>query len=217
MPALTGPVFEPFSGTKPDNAIILLHGVGADGENLIGLADFMLKDFPDTVFIAPNGPFGYDMAPPGYGYQWFSLADRRPEVLLAGLQTVAPIVDKFIDEVMEEYNLPANKIALIGFSQGTMTSLYVAPRRAEKLAAVVGYSGALLAPERLKTEVKTHPDICLIHGEIDDVVPAQATLNAQPVLHENGFHAEIHLRPNLPHSIDPEGIAIATKFLKSRL
>jgi phospholipase/carboxylesterase len=214
MTGLSGPVFPPISGRAPSNAIILLHGLGADGENLIGLADYMSKDFPDTLFIAPNAPFRFDMF--DSGYQWFSLADRDPVKMLDGVSTAMPILNDFIDEVLEEYDLTFENLALIGFSQGTMTALHTAIRREDAIAGVVGFSGALIAPELLD-EALSKPDVCLIHGTADDVVPFDAMNQAAAALEAAGFNVETHARRNLPHSIDVEGIEIAIKFLKSRL
>lgn len=209
---------EPASGKPAQSAVIFLHGVGSNGADLISLAPMLADALPNTVFLSPDAPFEYDMAI-GYPnmYQWFSLADRAPEKMLAGARNVQPSVDEMIDKVMTKYALPASKIALFGFSQGTMTSLFVAPRRAEKIAGVVGCSGALLAAELLASEAVSKPDICLIHGVEDDVVPFAAMGKAEAALRENGFNIETHARAGLPHSIDLEGIEIAKAFLKERL
>ena len=200
------------------SAVILLHGVGSNGRDLISLAPMLAEALPNTVFISPDAPFEYDMAI-GYAdmYQWFSLADRTLDVMLAGLRNVQPIIDDLIDSVLEKYALPASKLALFGFSQGTMTALFVGARRAEKIAGIVGCSGALLAPELLASEAVSKPDICLIHGVQDDVVPFAAMQNAEIALKENGFKVETHSRPDLAHSIDLEGIESAKKFLATRL
>ena len=209
---------EPKNGS-PKSALILLHGVGSNGRDLISLAPMLAEALPNTAFISPDAPFEYDM---GMGmmsdaYQWFSLADRAPEKMLAGLRHVQPLVDSFIDNVLEKYALPANKLALFGFSQGTMTSLFVGARRLEKIAGIVGCSGALLAPELLASETASKPDICLIHGVQDDVVPFAAMDKAAVELEKNGFSVETHARAGLPHSIDLEGIEAAKKFLAARL
>jgi phospholipase/carboxylesterase len=210
---LSGPKRPPQSGGKPKSAIIFLHGLGADGENLIGVADFMAAYFPDAVFLAPNAPVPYE----GAGYQWFSLYDRNPATILAGVKEAAKHLNAYIDEVMAEYELTESEIALVGFSQGTMIGIFTAIRRPRKIGGIVGFSGALIAPELLKAEAKSKPDICLIHGEADSVVPFTAMAQAVKSLKEHGFNVEDHARPNLQHSIDPEGIEIASKFLKTRL
>lgn len=208
---------QPASGDKPTSAVIFLHGVGSNGQDLIALAPPLAEALPNTVFISPDAPFEYDMAL-GYPnmFQWFSLQNRAPEAMLEGVRDAQPLVDELIEEIAAKYELPAGKIALFGFSQGTMTSLFVAPRRAEKLAGIVGCSGALLAPELL-SEAASKPDICLIHGEQDDVVPFSAMQIAEKTLRANGFSVQAHVRPNLPHSIDMQGIEFAKKFLSQRL
>lgn len=212
---LSGPVLKPKSGKQPKSVIILLHGLGADGENLIGVAPFLAEVFPDTVFHSPNAPFAFDMF--DQGYQWFSLADRDPAKYLEGVQKAAPILNQYIDEILAEYKLDESKLALIGFSQGTMTALHAAVRREKKIAGIVGFSGLLIAPELLATEVKSKPDICLIHGDADDVVPHSSLAKAERDLKRAGFYIEAHTRPWLPHSIDMGGIEIAKEFLKTRL
>lgn len=212
---LSGPALMPKNGKAPESAVLILHGLGADGENMIGISPYMAKHLPNTVFVAPNAPFEFDMY--SVGYQWFSLTDRDPAKMLAGVKTAAPILNEFIDDIMREFNLTEDKIALVGFSQGTMTALYTAVRREKKLAGIVGFSGAMIAPQLVAAEAISKPDVCLIHGEDDDVVPFAAMAQAEQSLKENGFNIESHARPNLPHSIDPEGIDFASAFLKDRL
>lgn len=210
--------FEPKNGKPPTSAVIFLHGVGSNGRDLISLAPLLAEALPHTVFISPDAPFEYDAAPGYEGmHQWFSLSDRAPEKMLAGLRNAQPLVDELIDNVLAKYALDASKLALFGFSQGTMTSLFVGARRKEKIAAIVGCSGALLAGETLSAEATAKPDICLIHGEDDDVVPFAAMAKAESILKENGFIVESHARPGLPHSIDLDGIETAKKFLAARL
>ena len=203
---LQGPELAPKSGTVK-RLVILLHGLGSDGNDLIGLAPLLKDALPDTHFVSPNAPFPSDMAP--YGYQWFSLQNRNPAVMLTGVQAAEPIVNAFIDAQRDRFKLEDKDIALVGFSQGTMTSLHVAPRRAKALAGVVGFSGALIAVESI-----SKPPICLIHGEQDDVVPFAAMAHAEKALRAAGISVETHARPYLPHSIDPEGLDIAQKIMR---
>lgn len=207
----------PASGTKAESVVIFLHGVGSNGQDLIALAPPLAEALPNTAFVSPDAPFEYDMAPMGNAFQWFSLAVREPAAMLAGAQKVQPLVDAFIDEILAKYGIPASKLVLFGFSQGTMTSLFVAPRRAEKLAGIVGCSGALLAPELLEDEAKSKTDICLIHGELDDIVPFERMQQAESALKASGFSVESHARPHLPHSIDMQGVEYAKSFLVERL
>src|SRR6266704_1251066 len=126
--ALSGPSRPPVAGGKPRRLVILLHGLGADGNDLIGLQQYWGPLVPDAEFVSPDAPFPCDMAP--YGYQWFSLQDRSPETILAGVRATAPTLDAFIDDALAARGLAEQDLALIGFSQGTMMSLYVGLRRA---------------------------------------------------------------------------------------
>lgn len=212
---ITGPERKPKSGNKAQQLVIILHGWGADGANLIDLAD-MWRDFlPDAYFIAPNAPEECEVNP--YGYQWFSLMDRTPSVMMAGLACAQKAVNELIDTKLAELDLPIDKCALVGFSQGTMTALHVGLRRAEPVACILGYSGALLATEELVTELASSPPISLIHGEVDDVVPFANLAAAEKTLKDFGLEVQTHPRPGLGHSIDMTGMEIGRKFLVEHL
>lgn len=208
---LHGPTQKARSGNTTQ-LIIMLHGVGSDGNDLIGLAPMLAQHFPNAAFASPNAPFPYDMAP--FGYQWFSLQNREEEALLAGVQKAAPILNRYIDEQMKQHGVTSAQTALLGFSQGTMTSLYTAPRREEALAGVVGFSGAMVGASKLAREVKSTPPVCLVHGQMDDVVPFAAMEIAERSLKTAGIEVESHARPRLGHSIDPEGMQAAVSFLQ---
>lgn len=212
---LDGPRLGPATRGDPDCLVVLLHGLGADGRDLIGLAPYLRDALPTAQFVAPDAPFPCDMAP--YGRQWFSLQVRTPERMLAGIRAAAPILDAFLDACMEEYRVPAGRVALVGFSQGTMMSLHVAPRRAERLAGVVGFSGALVGGEALAAEIETRPPTLLVHGDADEIVPVQASEAAAVGLDGLGVPVRLVVRPGLPHSIDGPGMAEAAAFLKAAL
>ncbi len=209
---LDGPRQGPASGGDPKQLIILLHGLGADGADLIGLAPHWGEILPDAAFAAPNAPFPCDMAP--MGYQWFSVQDRTPANVLAAVQAVAPSLDAFIDQELERVGLGVDKLALVGFSQGTMMSLYAAPRRTPSVAAVVGFSGRLIAPERLSEEAVSKPPILLIHGEMDDLVPFDSMAQAEQGLAAVGFTVQTLACPGLGHGNDPGGLQHGGAFLK---
>lgn len=212
MTTLTGPIRGPASGGAAKQLVVLLHGVGANGDDLFGLTPMLAQALPDAAFAAPNAPQDYDMAP--VGYQWFSLADRRPAILLGGIQATRPLLNTFLDAQLEAHGLPPSALALIGFSQGTMMALYTAPRRAHAMAGVVGFSGALLGGENLAEESTSRPPIVLIHGENDPVVPPMALEHARMSLGRAGFDVAAYMRPALGHAIDPGGLQIATAFLR---
>jgi len=213
--ALEGPRFGPAAGGKPQSLVLLLHGLGADGNDLISLAPYWAQRLPNTAFVSPHAPFPCDMAP--YGRQWFSLQDRSQMMILAGVKAAAPILDAFIDAELKKHGLGEDRVALVGFSQGTMMSLYVAPRRPRALAGVVGYSGALVGADALAVEAKSKPPVLLVHGEMDDIVPFQAMAAAATGLRAAGLQVETLARPGLPHSIDDAGLARGGAFLAERL
>jgi len=215
MFALDGPRFGPAAGGKPQSLVLLLHGLGADGNDLISLAPYWAKLLPHTEFVSPHAPFPCDMAP--YGRQWFSLQDRSPNMILAGVKAAAPILDAFIDAELAKRGLTDDKLALVGFSQGTMMALYVAPRRARAPAAIVGYSGALVGAESLATEVKSRPPVLLVHGDADPIVPFQAMAAAASGLRAAGLTVETLPRPGLAHSIDDEGLIRGGRFIAEHL
>ena len=214
LPTLSGPVRKPRSGGAAKQLVILVHGWGADGANLIDLADMLAPTLPDAHFIAPNAPFVCEVNP--FGYQWFSLQDRHPAHMLAGVRKAGDILNKFIEDQLASLGLDNSKLLLVGFSQGTMTALHVAVRRAPKIAAMVGFSGALIGAEVLAQEISARPPICLIHGQSDDVVPFAALGHATQTLKAHGVPVESHPRPLIGHTIDMEGLQIAANFLKGK-
>jgi len=138
-------------------------------------------------------------------------------MILAGVKAAAPILDAFIDAELERHGLTDDRLALVGFSQGTMMSLYVAPRRAAPIAGVVGYSGALVGADRLAQEVRSKPPVLLVHGDADEIVPFQAMAAAAQGLRAAGLAVETVARPGLPHSIDDVGLTRGGTFLAERL
>ena len=212
---LDGPRFGPAASGGARQLVVLLHGLGADGNDLIGLAPHLAKGLPDAVFVSPDAPFPCDMAP--FGRQWFSLQDRTPSAMESGIRVAAPILDGFIDAELARHGLGDARLALIGFSQGTMMSLYVGLRRAEPCAALLGYSGALLGAGQLAAEITARPPVLLIHGEADEIVPVQALPAAVQALETNGVPVIWQRRPGLGHGIDPEGFAMGARFLAEHL
>jgi len=215
MSDLKAYVHLPQSKKKPKNMVLFLHGLGANGQDLIGIAQYWQNALPDTVFISPDAPFECDMAPGMVNSrQWFSLQSRDPHDMLKGVEQAAPILNSYIDKTLQKYDLTGDKLALVGFSQGTMMSLYVGPRREHKLAGILGYSGALIGAEDLESEGIQKSPIHLIHGEADDVVSVVAYHHAKENLSHAGFQVSGHTTPGLAHGIDNEGIESGAKFLQ---
>jgi phospholipase/carboxylesterase len=215
MPQLSGPSRPPASGGKPSRLVILLHGLGADGNDLIGLAPHWARLLPTAEFLSPNAPFPCDMAP--YGYQWYSSQDRTPEAALAGVRAAAPILDAFIDEARAKRGLDDSDLALVGFSQGTVMSLYVGFRRYQPIAGIVGFSGRLLAPELLANELRSRPPTLLVHGTDDPLVPYTALAESETALKGADVAVETMTSVGIGHSIDVEGLRRGGLFLRDVL
>ena len=212
---ITGPIIEPSSGNQPKQVVIFVHGYGADGNDLIGLANYFKGNLPDTVFLSPHAPEVCPMNPAGY--QWFDLTSRDPAILWSKILVAADHLNEFIDSTLEKYELTDENLALVGFSQGTMMSLHVSLRRKNKMAGVLGYSGKLIAPELLKNDLISKPPIYLIHGDQDLMVPFQETLDAETNLKEYDVDIISHISKFTQHSIAEDGLQIGIEFLTSRL
>jgi phospholipase/carboxylesterase len=209
---LSGPSHPPHSGGKAKRLVILLHGLGADGNDLIGLAPYWAPHMPDVEFLSPNAPFPCDMAP--YGYQWLSARDSSPEARLSGARAAAAILDAFITEELARRELSESDLALVGFSQGCMMSLFVGPRREHPIAGIVGYSGRLIAPELLGAEIRARPPVLLVHGTDDPMVPYGSMMEAEAALKAADVSVETLTCPGIGHSIDGPGLQRGGQFLR---
>ena len=203
---------------KASSAVIFLHGYGADGDDLLGLAEPLAPHLPNTLFLAPDAPEECVTNP--FGRQWFPipwLDGSAPEEAAAGLARSSEDLNAFLDQVMTAEGLAPSQIALLGFSQGTMMALHVAPRRAAEIAGIVGFSGRLLAPDRLADEARVKPPVLLIHGDADPVVPFADMSLAGEALSRAGFTTYGHVMKGTGHGIAPDGLSVALAFLKDRL
>ncbi len=208
----------PSSGGKPRSAVVFVHGYGADGSDLLGLADPLGPHLPDTVFFAPDAPEKCTANP--FGYQWFPipwLDGSSDAQALAGLQQSSADLDAFVDGVLADEGLDPEALALVGFSQGTMMSLNIAPRRARPLAGVVGFSGRLMQPEKLVEDTVSKPPVLLIHGDQDDVVPPTCLPEAADALVAAGFETYSHVSKGTAHGIAHDGLSLALSFLREKL
>lgn len=208
---LDGPSVPPAAGGAPTSLVIFLHGYGSNGDDLISLAPYWRAALPHAAFVAPNAP---EPAPGGFGgYQWWALTSLTPAARAAGVRHSAATLNAFIDSQLVKYGLSEDKIALVGFSQGTMMALHVGPRRAKALAGIVGYSGMLADPEALAREGLTKPPVLMVHGDADEVLPIAALGEAQHALGVLGFDITAHVSPGLGHSLDADGLRLGQEFL----
>jgi phospholipase/carboxylesterase len=215
LPKLDGPRLEPASGTAKQ-LVVFLHGYGADGRDLIDIGRAWQQLLPDAAFVSPHAPEPCAQAP--VGRQWFGLTFRDPGERWRGVNTAGPILEKFLDEELKRRNLTPDKLALVGFSQGTMMSLHVGLRRAVTPAAIVGSSGMLVVQndgpaETMVGEIKSKPPVLLIHGDSDEVIPVQALLMAAQGLATLEVPVEWHISPGVGHGIDQEGLRQGGEFL----
>jgi len=211
MKKLSGPSIKAKNQDNPKNLVILMHGIGADGNDLISLASHWSNYMPDTEFLSPNAPFGCSIS--GTGYQWFSLVDMDQDKIKTEVLQVALILNTFIDDQLKIRNLDDINLALVGFSQGAMLALHVGLRREKKCAGIIGYSGMLLDPENLRNEIKSKPPIVLVHGDIDPVITPLSLPKAEMKFKDLKIPIETHIREGLGHGIDAKGIEIGTTFL----
>jgi phospholipase/carboxylesterase len=215
MAMIDGPRLAPKSGTAKQ-LVVLLHGLGADGNDLIELGQQWREWLPDAAFVAPHAPDPCSNVP--MGREWFPLTLTDPREFWRGVTYAAPSLEAFLDRELARHSLPPSKLALVGFSQGAMMALHLGLRRRSAPAAILGYSGLLVledgkGPESLKPAAGTAPPILLIHGARDDVVPVEMFLFSKAALGAAEIPCQWHLSAGLGHGIDEEGLRQGGLFL----
>lgn len=203
--ALSGPR-QPARSGKARELVVLVHGYGADGSDLIGLADPLSRFLPDAAFVAPDGP----QPCPGARYQWFPITQIDPRLMHQGVTGAAPVLQQFVESELQRLSLTPDRLALVGFSQGTMLSLHLGLGTL-KPKAVVGFSGLLTAPPQ---SVNTPPPVFLTHGSVDNVIPAEALFATAATLGSLGVRVQWHLSPGVGHGIDDSSLLLAANFLR---
>ena len=215
---LDGPRLAPRSGPARQ-LVVFLHGYGADGNDLIDIGRAWQQVLPQAAFVSPHAPEPCGQAP--VGRQWFPLTFRDPNERWIGVNKAAPALERFLEAELARHKLPPSALALVGFSQGTMMALHIGLRRAVAPAAIVGYSGLLVLPpdlnvEAFAAEIKSRPPVLLVHGDSDDLIPAQALFQAAQGLAALEVPVEWHLSTGIGHGIDAEGLRHGGEFLARR-
>lgn len=208
----------PVSGVTR-SVVVFVHGYGANGADLLGLADVLGEHLPDTLFVAPDAP--ETIPAMAFGYQWFPipwLDGSSQEDSERAMMAASDDLNAFLDALMVDEDVMPEQVALFGFSQGSMMSLHIAPRREDAVAGVVAFSGRLLAPESLPEEVRVRMPVLLVHGDMDDMVAPQSMPEAADALHKAGFRDVFaHVMKGTGHGIAPDGLGVALAFLRDNL
>ena len=200
------------SGDTYKNAVIFLHGYGANSNDLIGIANLWIESLPNTIFLSPNAPFECDFSP--NAYQWFELTSISPDSIGDGLKKAGPYLNEYINHVSNTFKVKEKNIFFVGFSQGTMMALYHLCKRENRCAGLLGYSGLLFENENFKSEIKSKFPIKLYHGKKDELINYQNSIEASKKLKTLGFDIDYSLSDDLGHGIDDKGIQLGLNFIK---
>jgi phospholipase/carboxylesterase len=213
MTKLSGPMLPPLSGGVPQQAVVLLHGYGSDGNDLIGLAPHWQPILPHALFVAPNGPnMSRQLA---YGFQWFDISFEGDRLARRqnGVVEARPVLAEFLDDLWRQTGVAPEATILAGFSQGAMMALHVGLSLPQRLMGLIAFSGAFLPPEGFGSEPFAKPPVCLVHGDRDDVVEPEHSAEACAALSQQGVEVSYHVSRGVAHGIAPDGLAFAGEFI----
>ena len=213
--SLNTTILNPVSNEKPKNAVILCHGYGGDGKDISLLASYWRTYLPDTLFICPDAP--ERCAVSNSGFQWFDLMDQTKDQVLVKSLVAEIKLNTLIDEVINNNDLASEKIVIGGFSQGCMISLQTGIKRKDKINSIVGYSGKIIDVSHLQNNINSRPDIILMHGDKDEIVPVSFLLEAKEFFNKNRYKVESKIFKNCEHRIPTEGSSLGLEFLKKNL
>ena len=213
--SLNSVIINPISKSSPKNAVILCHGYGGDGNDISILANYWKNFLPDTMFVCPDAPEICKVNPSGF--QWFDLMDQTDDETLSKSLIAEKKLDNLINEVTSQNKLNLNDIALVGFSQGCMISLQTALKKRDKIKCLIGYSGKILNIKHLNQNINSKPEIFLMHGDKDAVVPINFLLEAKEFFNKNNYIIQTKIFKNCEHRIPTEGSSLGLEFLKKNL
>ena len=213
--SLNTTILNPLSKGKPKNAVILCHGYGGDGKDISLLASYWRTYLPETLFVCPDAPERCAVSP--MGFQWFDLMDQTKEQILIKSLVAEIKLNTLIDEVMQKNDLHGQQIAIGGFSQGCMISLQTGIKRKNKIKCILGYSGKILNINHLEKNINSRPEIYLMHGDVDKIVPVNHLLEAKDFFMKNNYKIQTKIFKNCEHRIPTEGSSLGLDFLKKNL
>ena len=213
--SLNTTIINPLSKEKPKNAVILCHGYGGDGKDISLLANYWSTYMPETLFVCPDAP--EKCAVSETGFQWFDLMDQTKEQVLVKSLVAEIKLNSLIDEVIKNNNLTGEKVAIGGFSQGCMITLQAGIKRKDKINSIIGYSGKIIDKIHLQNNINSKPEIILMHGDQDQIVPLSFFLEAKEFFNKNDYKIESQIFKNCEHRIPVEGSSLGLQFIKKNL
>jgi len=213
--SLNTTILNPLSKEKPKNAVILCHGYGGDGKDISLLASYWRTYLPDTLFVCPDAPERCTVSVTGF--QWFDLMDQTKDQILIKSLVAEIKLNTLIDEVIKNNNLTSAKVVIGGFSQGCMISLQTGIKRKDKINSIIGYSGKIIDTSHLQNNINSRPDVILMHGDKDEIVPVSFLLEAKEFFNKNNYKVESKIFKNCEHRIPTEGSSLGLQFLKKNL
>ena len=205
----------PFSKNKPQQVIVLCHGYGGDGKDISTLAINWQRFLPEAIFLCPNAPEICAVNP--QGYQWFDLSSDKEELILEKSLIVEEKLNTFIDQILNNFQLEPNNLALVGFSQGCMMSIQIALKKKKQISCLIGYSGKVINQKHLSDNIHSKPKIFLMHGANDTLVPPTHLLEAKEYLAKHGLKIKTKMFKDCEHRIPVEGVSLGLGFLKKNL
>ena len=205
----------PLSKNKAQQAIVLCHGYGGDGNDISALAINWQRFLPDAVYICPDAPETCSVNP--QGYQWFDLNSDKEDTILEKSLIAEKKLSTFLDQIINSFNLKPSNLALVGFSQGCMIGIQVGLKKREEINCLIGYSGKVINQEHLSENINSRPKIFLMHGENDTIVPPTYLLEAKEYLKKHRINPKIKMFKNCEHRISVEGTSLGLDFLKKNL
>ena len=208
-------IIEPLSKLKPKQIIVLCHGYGGDGKDISTLAINWRRFLPDAIFLSPDAPEVCSISP--RGFQWFDLSEEKEEIILEKSLIAEEKLNKFLDQILDNYQLQSNNLALIGFSQGCMIGMQVALKKKQAINCLIGYSGKIMNKKNLSDNIASKPKIFLMHGENDTIISPVHLLEAKEYLNKHDIKIKTKIFKNCEHRIPQEGISLGLEFLKKNL